>query len=106
MNQKKLEEKSSRGKKLDFFGNSNFFPLELFSSNFFLVHIEAVVLQNWQTTHFKACSKSLRMVKSNMLIYFKYDQKYLPKVSCSNFFPDPIFAVRFDIRGKFELNSN
>ena len=23
------------------------------------VHIEAVVLQKWQTTHFKACSKSL-----------------------------------------------
>ena len=85
---------------------SNFFPLELFSSNFFLVHIEAVVLQKWQTTHFKACSKSLRMVKSNMLIYFKYEQKYLPKVSCSNFFPDPIFAVRFGIRGKVELNSN
>ena len=41
-----------------------------------------------------------------MLIYFKYDQKYLPKVSCSNVFPDPIFAVRFDIRGKVELNSN
>ena len=82
------------------------FPVKLFCSNFFLVHIEAVVLQKWQTTHFKACSKSLRMAKSNMLIYFKYEQKYLPKVSCSNFFPDPIFAVRFDIRGKVELNSN
>ena len=29
--EKKLEEKSSRGKKFDFFGDSNFFPLELFS---------------------------------------------------------------------------
>ena len=30
-----------------------------------------------------------------MLICFKYEQKYLSKVSCSTFFPYPIFAVRF-----------
>ena len=34
------------------------------------------------------------MIK-NMSIYFKCEQKYLSKVSCSNFFPDPLFAVRF-----------
>ena len=27
-----------------------------------------------------------------MLINFRYEQKYLPKVSCSNFFHDPIFS--------------
>ena len=31
--------------------------VELFSSNFFLIHIEAVVPQKWQTTHLKAYSK-------------------------------------------------
>ena len=45
------------GKKFELPKKSNFFPLELFSSNFFLVHMEAEVLQQWQTTHFKACSK-------------------------------------------------
>ena len=50
--------------------------------------------------------QSLIMVKSNMLIYLKNEQKYLPQVSCSNFFPDPIFAVIFGIRGKVELSSN
>ena len=44
-------------KKVRIAEKSNFFPLELFSSNFFLVHMEAEVLQQWQTTHFKACSK-------------------------------------------------
>ena len=52
------QEKSSSGKKFESPKKSNFFPLELFSSNFFLVHIELEVLQRWQTTHFKACSKS------------------------------------------------
>ena len=33
------------------------FPLKLFSSKFVLVHMEAEVLQQWQTTHFKASSK-------------------------------------------------
>ena len=80
--------------------------VEPFSSNFFYVHIEAVILQKWQTTHFKACSKWLRMAKSNMLIYFKYEQKYLSKVSCSNFFPNPIFAVRFCIQEKVESSIN
>ena len=80
--------------------------VEPFSSKFFYVHIEAVILQKWQTTHFKACSKWLRMAKSNMLIYFKYEQKYLSKVSCSNFFPDPIFAVRFCIQEKVESSVN
>ena len=51
------QEKSSSGKKFELPKKSNFFPLELFSSNFFLVHMEAEVLQQWQTTHFKACSK-------------------------------------------------
>ena len=32
---------------------SNFFPLKLFSSKFFMVHMEAEVLQQWQTTHFR-----------------------------------------------------
>ena len=41
-----------------------------------------------------------------MLIYFKYEQKYLSKVSCSNFFPDPIFAVRFCIQEKVESSIN
>ena len=33
--------------------------VELFSSRFFFqnFHMEAKVLQEWQTTHFKACSK-------------------------------------------------
>ena len=39
------KEKSSIGKKIESPKKSNFFLLELFSSNFFLVHIEAVVLQ-------------------------------------------------------------
>ena len=38
------QEKSSSGKKLELPEKSNFFPLKLFSSNFFLVHIKAVVL--------------------------------------------------------------
>ena len=40
------------------------FSAQTFSSNFFLVHIdaEAVVLQKWHT-YFKACSKSLRMAE-------------------------------------------
>ena len=103
---KKFEVKSSRGKKFDFFGDSNLFPVEPFSSKFFYVHIEAVILQKWQTTHFKACSKWLRMAKSNMLIYFKYEQKYLSKVSCSNFLLDPTFAVRFCIQEKVESSIN
>ena len=41
-----------------------------------------------------------------MLIYFKYEQKYLSKVSCSNFFPNPIFAVRFCIQEKVESSIN
>ena len=32
------QEKSSSGKKFESLKKSNFFPLELFSSNFFLVH--------------------------------------------------------------------
>ena len=36
--------KSSSGKKFELPKKSNFFPLELLSSNFSLVHIEAVVL--------------------------------------------------------------
>ena len=39
-----------------------------------------------------------------MLIYFKYEQKYLPKVSCSNIFPDPFFAVWFGIQEKDEFS--
>ena len=35
MNQKTMEEKSSSGKKFESPKNSNLFPLELFSSNFF-----------------------------------------------------------------------
>ena len=31
--------------------------VEIFSSKFFLVQMEAEVLQQWHTTHFKACSK-------------------------------------------------
>ena len=46
------------------------------------------------------------MAKSNMLIYFKYEQKYLSKISCSNFFPDPIFAVRFRIQEKVDSRVN
>ena len=48
------EEKSLSGKKLESPKKSNFFPLELFSSNFFLVHTKLEVLKRWQTTHFKA----------------------------------------------------
>ena len=47
----------SNGKKLELPKKSNSFPLELFSSNFFSVHMEAEVPQQWQTNHFKACSK-------------------------------------------------
>ena len=39
-----------------------FFPLKLFPSNFFLWliwNMEAEVLQQWQTTHFKACSNEI-----------------------------------------------
>ena len=42
------QEKSSSGKKFESPTKSNFFPLELFSSNFFLFHIEGEVLQHWQ----------------------------------------------------------
>ena len=41
-----------------------------------------------------------------MLIYFKYEQKYMSKVSSLNFFPDPIFAVRFCIQEKVESSIN
>ena len=46
------------------------------------------------------------MAKSNMLIYFKYEQKYLSKVSCSNFLLDPTFVVRFCIQEKVESSIN
>ena len=52
------QEKSSSGKKFESPKKSNFFPVELFSSKFFWVHMEPDVLQQWQTTYFKACSKS------------------------------------------------
>ena len=58
---KGVKEKSSSGKKFESPKKSNFFPLKLFSSKIFLVHMEADVLQQWQTTHFKACSKWWRM---------------------------------------------
>ena len=49
---KKFERKKVRiAKKVELFSSRTF------SSNFFLVHMEAEVLQQWQTTHFKACSK-------------------------------------------------
>ena len=51
------QEKSLSRKKFESPKKSNFFPLELFSSNCLLVHMEAEVLQQWQTIHFKACSK-------------------------------------------------
>ena len=49
-----VEEKSSSGKKVELSKKLNFFPLELFSSKSFLVHMEAKMLQEWQTTCFKA----------------------------------------------------
>ena len=51
------QEKGSTGKRFESPKKSNLFPVEPFSSKFFYVHIEAVILQKWQTTHFKACSK-------------------------------------------------
>ena len=47
------QEKSSSGKKFESPKKSNFFPLELFSSNFFLVHIELEVLQRWLVPNHK-----------------------------------------------------
>ena len=35
-------------------GKVNFWAID----NFFLVYMEPEMLQQWQTTHFKACSKS------------------------------------------------
>ena len=68
----------------------NFFPLIFFFTK--------------MTYHrFKACS---RMVKSNILIVFKHWQNFQPKISCSNFSPDPFLAFRFGIRGEVELSSN
>ena len=49
----KEEGKKFERKKVWITKKSNFFSLELFSSTFFLVHMEAEVLQQWQTTHFK-----------------------------------------------------
>ena len=48
---------SSSGQKFELPKKSNFCPVELLSSNFFSVHMEAEELQKWQATHFKACSK-------------------------------------------------
>ena len=45
-------EKSSNRRKSRTFFLSNFFP-----TNTFLVYMEAKVVQEWHTTHFKACSK-------------------------------------------------
>ena len=100
MNWKKIRGKKFERKKVRIAEKVEVFSARTFFLYFVSVHIEAVVLHKWQTTHFKACSKWLRMVKSNMLIYLKYEQKHLPKDSCLNFFPDPIFAVRFGIKGK------
>ena len=52
---------SSSGQKFELPKKSNFCPLELLSSIFFSVHIEGEELQQWQATHFKACSESGRM---------------------------------------------
>ena len=49
-------EKSSSGKKFESPKKSNFFFSNFFLQ-FFFVHMEAAVLQQWQTTHFKACCK-------------------------------------------------
>ena len=51
------KEKSLNGKKFESLKKFNFFPLKLISSKFLLVHMEAEVLQQWQTPHFKTCSK-------------------------------------------------
>ena len=47
------QEKSSSGKKFESPKKSNFFSLKLFSSNFFLVHIELEVLQRWLVPNHK-----------------------------------------------------
>ena len=52
---------SSSGQKFELPKKSNFCPVELLSSIFFSVHIEGEELQQWQATHFKACSESGRM---------------------------------------------
>ena len=50
---KKLERKKVRiSEKVELFSGRTF------SSKFFLVHMEQEVLQQWKTTHFKACSNS------------------------------------------------
>ena len=54
-----------------------FFPLNFFP---LIILIEAVVLQKWQTTHFKACSKWLRMKWHNIMIHLKLTKKIYLKV--------------------------
>ena len=46
MNWKKMEDKSSTGQKFDFFGNSNFCPLELMSWSLFICFVRPE-LQAW-----------------------------------------------------------
>ena len=74
------QEKSSSGKKFESPKKSNFFPVELFSSKFFWVHMEPDVLQQWQTTHFKACSKSWRMGWKTSMIQLKLTKKIYVRV--------------------------
>ena len=78
------QEKSSSGKKFESAEKSNFFPLELFSSKFFWVHMEAIGLQKWQTTHFKAYSKWWRMDYLNLTNSFDKVQKNFSELSFWN----------------------
>ena len=53
----RVEEKSSSGKKVRIAKKVKRFSSQIFPSELFLAHVDLGVLQKWQTTHFKACSK-------------------------------------------------
>ena len=70
-----IQNMTGLGKKFELAKKSNFFPFELFSSKLFGVPKEAVGLPKWQTTHFKAYSKWLRMNYLNMTNSYKKAHK-------------------------------
>ena len=76
---KKFERKKVRiGEKVELFSIRTFFL------NFFWVYMEAIGLQKWQTTHFKAYSKWWRMDYLNLTNSFDKVQKNFSELSFWN----------------------
>ena len=76
---KRKKERSLRGKTFESPKNLNFFPLFPLFPLIFLVHIEAVVQQKWQTTHFNIIvTHKLRSIEGKFISVAPLDP-YEPK---------------------------